>query len=130
MSKLVAFYNKLCASLTQNNTVTALLVIFVGVGLGKLIVGQLTFPHLVNLLDVQIAAYGIGAGLATIKFKKAVPGEPLLGFLSILVVGAAIIMGVQVLLDSLTYEAYLNDMAAPFAGLAIGKGLFAHNSTR
>lgn len=118
------------AYLTQKNVVTALLGIYVIVGLLKVCGlgdGDLTLAGLVNLLDVQIAAYGIGAGLATITFAKAAPGEPLLGFAALLVLGYAVAGAVQVLADSLTFEAYLKTMDIPFAGLAIGKGLFAHN---
>ena len=114
--------------MTQKNTVTFLILLFVGVGLFKVANGTIALQNLVSLLDVQVAALAAGAGLASIKFTKATAGEPILGIAVILVLAYALIGAVQVVTTSLTFEAYLKLMELPVAGLAIGKGLFANNA--
>lgn len=119
--------NRFLLYLTRKNIVTALVLLYVAIGAVKVLAGDLTLPALVSLLDVQVAALAIGAGLAGISFAKAAPGEPLLGIAAVLVLAYALVGAIQVLTSSLTFEAYLKLMDVPVAGLAIGKGIAANN---
>lgn len=113
--------------LTRKNVVTALVLLYVAIGAVKVLAGDLTLSALVSLMDVQVAALAIGAGLAGISFAKASSGEPILGIAAVLVLAYAVVGAIQVLTSSLIFEAYLRLMDLPVAGLAIGKGIAANN---
>lgn len=113
--------------LTRRNIATALILTYVAIGAVVVITGGMTLEALVQLLDAPVAALVVGAGLTTIAFTRAAPGETVLGIAALLVIAYAIIGAIQVVSTDLTFEAYLKLMDLPVAGLAIGKGLFANN---
>ena len=119
--------NSILAYLTRNNVVLALVLIYVAVGVAKVLFGDLPLQNLVALMDVQIAALGLGAGLATVGFVRAQSGEQILGIAALLVLLYAAVGGGQVIAGDMTYEGYLKLMDLPVAGLAVGKGVFANN---
>lgn len=120
--------NNVLQYLTRHNTLTALIVIYAAVGLYVVATTDLAIMGLINLLDEQALAFGIGVGLAQIKFQRALPGEPLLGYFALVVVGVAVVGAWHVLDTSMTYEAYMQSMTPYVAALSIAKGLFANNA--
>jgi hypothetical protein len=114
--------------LTRKNTLTALIVIYAIAGFYVVATTDLSAMGLINTLDEQALAFGIGVGLAQIKFSKALPGEPLLGYFALVVIGVAVVGAYNVFETKLTYEAYMASMTPYVAALSIAKGLFANNS--
>lgn len=114
--------------LTRRNTLTALVVIYALVGIYVVATTDLSAMGLINTLDEQAVAFGVGVGLAQIKFAKALPGEPLLGYYALVVIGVAVVGAYNVVDTRLTYEAYMASMTPYVAGLAIAKGLYANNA--
>lgn len=120
--------NEYLQYLTRKNVLTALVVIYAAVGLYVVQTTDLSIMGLINLLDEQALAFGVGVGLAQIKFAKALPGEPLLGYFALVVIGVAVIGAIHVFDTSMTYEAYMASMTPYVAALSIAKGLFANNT--
>lgn len=120
--------NALLSYLTRKNTLTALIVLYAVVGFYVVATTDLSAMGLINTLDQQAIAFGVGVGLANVKFTKALPGEPLLGYFALVVIGVAVVGAYNVFDTKLTYEAYMASMTPYVAGLSIAKGLFANNA--
>lgn len=114
--------------ITQKNIVVTLILLLVGVGIANVFAGDLELAALAKLLGIPVAGLAAGAGLSTIQFTKAAPGEPILGIAILLVLAYAIAGAVQVLTNDLEFPEYVKLIDLPVAGLAVGKGLFANNS--
>lgn len=118
--------------LTRNNVLSALLLIYLAIGLVIVATTSLDILGLMAILNGIAVSYGIGVGLASIKFTRALPGEQLLGIFGLIVLAVAVVAGIEVITGNepslAAYETYIAGMTPWIAGLAIGKGLHAHNT--
>lgn len=114
--------------LSKANIATSIVVIFFLVGAVKVVAGDIEFNNLISLMAVPTAGLAVGRGLAAVDLPQAPAAIPAVAVATILVLAYAVLGGVQVVVDNLTFEAYLKSMDVPLAGLAIGRGIAANNT--
>lgn len=114
--------------LTKGNVATALILLILAAGTVKVVIGELQIAELIKLMDIPVVGLAIGAGATSIRFTKALPGEQLVPLVTLVVVAGAIAGAAQCIFGALTFEAFVKTIELPVAGLAVGRGLAAHNS--
>lgn len=113
--------------LTRSNTALFVFGVFLAIGVYVVFATDLTAMGLVGILQPQALALGLGIGLANIQFKRALPGEPVLGGYALLVLVVVGVGAIEVLSAPLTYEAWVSQVSPWVAGLFVAKGIFANN---
>jgi hypothetical protein len=119
--------SKVNSLLSKANVVTSLVLIYFFIGAAKVLGGDLEFNALISLMGPQIGGLAVGRGLATVKSTAATGATSAASVATVLVLLYALLGGVQVVVDDLTFEAYLESMNIPVAGLAVGRGIAANN---
>lgn len=112
---------------TKQNSAAFLILLLVAVGIEQTFANNTSLTAMAQELAIPVGALAAGAGLSTIAFKKAAAGETILAIPVLIVVLYGVVGAIQVIAGSLPFTEYMAVIQLPAAGVALGKGFFAHN---